>query len=498
MLTYTKIFCVALLCSLILTPLVRRWALRWNIVDHPDEHRKLHRGVIPLAGGLAVFGGIVAALVITYFWSPGWQGRFSANGNSLSVLLTASAAICLLGLLDDRWGLRGRQKLVGQILVALILVSSGLLIRKITIFEFPIELGLLAIPFTLFWLVGATNALNLIDGMDGLATSVGIVLSLAISVMAMMTGHQVDALVAMAIAGSLTGFWVYNSAPASIFLGDAGSMLIGLVLGTLAIRCSLKGPATIALVAPTALLAVPIMDVLMAIVRRVLMGRSIYSADRGHLHHRLLNRGYNQQMTVIIISLLCAITAAGALYAQFVRNDLLAIVAVAAMVAMLVITRLFGYEEFQLIKLRAKHFFRSLVPKHRRQPEHGQLETHLQGNAQWRELWNTLAEFAERHDLKIIQLDVHLPAHGEEYSAGWKRSNVTDDDQQWNCELPLIAHGVPIGRLRITGTSNHHQSACISISELIYDLKPFETQMLDLLEQELPQIRQRTLHTQPP
>ncbi len=498
MLTYTKIFLVALLCSLVLTPLVRRLALRWNIVDHPDEHRKLHRGAIPLAGGLAVFGGVVAALVITYFWSPEWRGRFSDDWNSLGALLTASATICLLGLLDDRWGLRGRQKLIGQILVALILISSGLLIRNLTIFEIPIELGMLAIPFTLFWLVGATNALNLIDGMDGLATSVGIVLSLAISVMAIMTGHQIDALVAMAIAGSLTGFWVYNSSPASIFLGDAGSMLIGLVLGTLAIRCSLKGPATIALVAPTALLAVPILDVSMAILRRLLMGRSIYSADRGHLHHRLLNRGYNQQMTVFIISLLCAVTAAVALYAQFILNDLLAIVAVAAMVAMLVITRLFGYEEFQLIKLRTKHFFRSFVPSHRRQPEHGQLETHLQGNAQWRELWSTLAEFAERHDLKIIRLNVHLPAHGEEYSAGWKRSNSTDDDQQWTCDLPLIAHGVPIGRLRITGTSNQHQSACISISELIYDLKPFETQMLDLLEQELPQIRQRTLQPQTP
>lgn len=494
MFTYFKIFLVALLCSLILTPLVRRLALRWNIVDHPDDHRKLHRGIIPLAGGLAVFAGVVTALIITYFWSPGWRGRFAADWDSLGALLIASTAICLLGLMDDRWGLRGRQKLVGQILVALILISSGMVIRTLAIFEIPFELGLLAIPFTLFWLVGATNALNLIDGMDGLATSVGIVLSLAISVMAMMTGHPIDALVAMAIAGSLVGFWVYNSAPASIFLGDAGSMMIGLVLGALAIRCSLKGPATIALVAPTALLAVPIMDVTMAIVRRLLMGRSIYSADRGHLHHRLLSRGYNQRMTVLIISLLCMITAAAALYAEFIRNDLLAIIAVAAIIAMLAVTRLFGYEELQLIKSRTKQFFHSFAPHHRRHPEHGQLESHLQGNAQWRELWRMLTEFAERHDLISIRLNIHLPAYGEEYSATWTRAGFRDDDPHWNCELPLVAHGLPIGRLRISGICLE-QDICMTIADLIYDLKPFEVQMLDLLEQELPQLRQR--HLQP-
>ena len=493
MLTYAKIFFVALLCSLVLTPLVQRLALRWNIVDHPDDHRKLHRGVIPLAGGLAVFGGIVAALIITYFWLPGWRDRFRADWDSLNTLLTAATAICVLGLLDDRWGLRGRQKLVGQILIALILISSGFVIDTLTVFEMPIQLGLLAIPFTLFWLVGATNALNLIDGIDGLATSVGIILSVAISIMAMMTGNPLDALVAMAIAGSLTGFWVYNSPPASIFLGDAGSMLIGLILGALAIRCSLKGPATIALVAPTALLAVPIMDVSMAIVRRLFMGRSIYSADRGHLHHRLMHRGYNQRMTVTIISLLCIVTAIGALCSEWMRNDLLAIVAVGAVVSMLVVTRLFGYEEFRLIQSRTKHFVRTLIPQQQRLPEHGQLENHLQGNAQWRALWRMLIDFAERHDLIGIRLNIHLPAYGEEYSAGWKRSALTDHEQQWTCDLPLIAHGIPIGRLRITGILHHDQSACVSISELIDDLKPFETQLLDLLEDEFPEIRQRTL-----
>jgi UDP-GlcNAc:undecaprenyl-phosphate/decaprenyl-phosphate GlcNAc-1-phosphate transferase len=487
MLTLVKIFLIALLCSLVLTPLVRRLALRWDIVDHPDDQRKLHDGVMPVAGGLAVFMGFCAALGIAYVWSAHWRERIWTDWVSLSALLAAAAAICLLGLVDDLYKLRGRQKLLGQILVASVLIASGLLIRKITVFEYEIELGLLTVPFTLFWLLGATNALNLIDGVDGLATSVGIVLSLALSIMAMMTGHLTDAMLAMAVAGSLTGFWVYNSAPASIFLGDAGSMFIGLVLGTLAVRSSLKGPATIALIAPTALLAIPIMDVAMAIVRRALMGRSISSPDRGHLHHRLLKLGYGQHNTVLLISLLCIITAAGAVCSEFARNDLLAIIAVFAVVAMLCVTRLFGYEEFQLLKLRAKHFLASLIPTQgQRGPRYGQLRAHLHGNGQWDDLWETLTQFAERFDLSVVQLNVHLPAYGEEYHASWKRAARPDEGQLWHSDIPLIAHHTTVGRLRITGACSNG-SVCVWMSDLISGLKPFETQLIDLIQERFPE-----------
>ena len=267
-------------------------------------------------------------------------------------LLTFSVAacvICLLGLVDDTMQLRGRQKLVGQILAAGILVAGGLDIERIKFFGWTLELGFLATPFSILWLVAAINALNLIDGADGLATSVGLVLSVALAGMALLADHPTDAVLAMALVGALAGFLVYNLPPASIFLGDAGSMLIGLILGALAIRSSLKGPATVALAAPTAIWAIPALDVAMAILRRKLTGRSIYTTDRGHLHHHLLKRGYGGLGTIAFIGGLCGCTALGAVVSVYQKNEMLAIGSVLAVGGILVATRVFGHQECLLL-----------------------------------------------------------------------------------------------------------------------------------------------------
>lgn len=483
MFTLAKVFLVALLSSLVLTPLVRRWALRWGIVDRPDEHRKLHESAVALAGGLAVIGGFGLALLVAYAWSPNWRGRFTDNSPFLVGLLVATAVIATVGLLDDRYQLRGRQKLVGQLVAALMLVSSGLLIENVSVFGWQLQLGLLALPFTLFWLVGATNALNLIDGVDGLATSVGIVLCLGLAVMAMMMGHMTEAVLAMAVAGSLVGFLVYNVSPASIFLGDAGSMFIGLAVGALAIRSSLKGPATIALVAPTALLAIPVLDVSVAIVRRKLMGRSLASADRGHLHHRLMQTGLGTRGTVLVIVLLCAVTGVGAIVSEWLDNDLLAIVAVAIVVLMLGLSRLFGHHEFLLLVRRAKHIVMSLVPSAGRAGmRRGEVQIRLEGSGQWDELWKTLIEFAEQFDLSSVELHVHLPAMREEYRASWRRTSPPQETDLWTSDIPLLTDKLAVGRLRVTGRCRYG-SVCLWMSDLIAGLKPFEDQMLDLIAQ---------------
>lgn len=486
MLTLTKVFLVALLSSLLLTPLVRRWALRRGIVDHPDEHRKLHDGAMPLAGGLAVMGGFCLALVVIFAWSPRWRDEFLTSGSFLAGLLAATAVLAYVGLLDDRYQLRGRQKLAGQVLAALLLIWSGLLIENISVFGWQLHLGLLAIPFTLFWLVGAINALNLIDGVDGLATSVGIMLCFGLSVMAMMTGRLPEAVLAMAVAGSLVGFLVYNVSPASIFLGDSGSMFIGLAVGALAIRSSLKGPATIALIAPTALLAIPIMDVSVAIVRRKLMGLSIASADRGHLHHRLQQYGLGTRTTVLVIVLLCAVTGIGAIVSEYLENDSLAVLAVVLVVLVLGISRLFGHQEFVLLVRRVKHILGTLLPLPRRAGvRHGELQDRLEGSRQWDELWETLVDFADKFDLNSVQLVVHLPAMREAYRANWNRKRAPTETELWHSDIPLIANHLAVGRLRITGSCNNG-SVCVWMSDLIAGLKPFEEQMLDLIEDECP------------
>ena len=481
MLTLLKVFLVALIGSLLLTPMVRRLALRLGMMDVPDKHRKLHSGPVPLGGGIAVVGGCCLALAVACAYSARWRERFSDNSVFLAGLFLATAVICGLGLLDDRFRLRGRQKLAGQVLAGVIVLSTGLMIQQITVFDWRIELGLLAVPFTLFWILGATNALNLIDGVDGLATSVGIVLSVAVSIMALLAGHMTDAILAMAVAGGLAGFLVYNAPPASIFLGDAGSMFVGLLLGTLAIRSSLKGPATIALAAPAALLAIPILDVAMAILRRKLTGRSIYSTDRGHLHHRLIGRGYGPKVTVAIIGLLCSVTAVAAVFSEYSQNDVLAVAAVIAVVAVLAISRLFGDREFVLLLRRLKQLTASLIPRWgKRDHRSGVLQTRLQGSGQWDELWETLTTFAERFDLNDIQLNVHLPARGEEYHASWHRKGHPREAEIWRSDIPLIANDITVGRLRITGQCSNC-SVCAWMGDLIAGLKPFETHMLELI-----------------
>ncbi len=466
-------------CSL-LTPVMRLVSARLGIVDEPDGRRKLHHSAIPLGGGVAICVAIELAISIQ---------SLLPNSRPLSLdtfyfmgLLVAVTLIVIVGLLDDRFQLRGRQKLVGQTVAASVLVASGLVVERIQVFSWSFELGLLAVPFTLLWLVGAINALNLIDGVDGLATGVGVILSLGIAGMAAMTGHETDALVALALCGALLGFLIYNFPPASIYLGDTGSMLIGLLLGALAIRCSLKGPATVALAAPTVIWTIPMFDVGMAILRRKLTGRSIYDTDRGHLHHCFLRKGFSNRSTLIWVGVFCSCTSIGALSSVAYQNEWLALGSGFAVICTLVLTRWFGHAECLLLGRRIRSMILSLIqlPRINDKPSRRPVRDRLTGTRDWDELWDTLTEFAERFDLCSVQLNVNLPALNEEYHVNWDRRERGEQREEWYTDIPLVSDNVAIGRLRIRGHCASG-SVCSWMGDLIAGLKPFETQMLSLL-----------------
>src|SRR5205807_323940 len=221
-----------------------------------------------------------------------WQGTLGDRWLTFAGLAAAACVIAAVGVLDDYRGLRGRHKVAGQLLAVGIVMACGVWFRSVSLFGPPTELSWwIAYPLTAFWLLGAINSLNLIDGMDGLLGSVGGIICASLAVMAFLNAQYQASIIAIALAGSLVGFLWYNFPPASIFLGDCGSMLIGLVVGVLAIESSLKGPATVALAVPAALLVIPIFDTSTAILRRTLTGRSIFTTDRGHLHHCLQGRG---------------------------------------------------------------------------------------------------------------------------------------------------------------------------------------------------------------
>ncbi|MCL2588308.1 MAG: undecaprenyl/decaprenyl-phosphate alpha-N-acetylglucosaminyl 1-phosphate transferase [Oscillospiraceae bacterium] len=287
---------VALIISLIATPPVKLFAERVGAIDIPKDARRVHKEPIPRLGGLAIFIGFVLSVVI-----------FAEIGRELQGILLGSVLIVAVGVVDDIMPLRAWQKFFAQIVAALIPVFHGLTIYLISnpnIFSPApyLELGLFTIPLTVIWIVGITNAVNLIDGLDGLAVGVSTISSLTMLVVALLVTADANvALVLAALAGACLGFMPYNLNPAKIFMGDTGALLLGYLLATMSILGLFKFYAIISFAVPFMALALPILDTLFAIIRRVLRGQSPMAPDRGHLHHRLLDLGFSQKQAVFII-----------------------------------------------------------------------------------------------------------------------------------------------------------------------------------------------------
>ena len=241
---------LAFLLSYWITPLARGLALRHDFVDRPDAHRKMQTSAVALGGGavlLMVTLGVV--LLVSIWW--GWDLWMMARKPS-SILGLCGAAVLLVtvGLVDDAVGIRGSYKLFWQVVAASLVMGAGLNVPELGLLGFVVQLGVFGHLFTIAWLLGAINSFNLIDGIDGLAGSVGVVFSFTFGLIALWTGNYLDSILAFALAGGLLGFLRYNFPPATIYLGDAGSMLIGLILGTIALRCTLKQTADLGLCGP--------------------------------------------------------------------------------------------------------------------------------------------------------------------------------------------------------------------------------------------------------
>jgi UDP-GlcNAc:undecaprenyl-phosphate GlcNAc-1-phosphate transferase len=479
---------IALTASLLVTPVVRRLSRSLGILDRPDGQRKLHRCPIPLGGGVAIFAAAGISIFCAFWLDRGRAETPFSDPAFVAWLFCSSLALCVVGLIDDRWQLRGRQKLAGQVIAVGLLMFSGVRIESVQLFGWNVEFGVFAVPVTMAWMLGAINALNLIDGSDGLATTVGIVLSLALTALAMLTGHTMDAILAAGLLGALVGFLFYNFPPASVFLGDAGSMLIGLMLGVLAIRSALKGPATVTLAAPAALWAIPLFDVCMAILRRKLTGRSVYDTDRGHLHHCLQQRGFSGRKIVFFVGFLCACTAAGAFVSVYQHNEVMALISAGAVVGTLVATRCFGHSECRLLLRRIRMLMESLLPRAGTIGRQAQeISTHMNGTREWDVLWQSLVSYAERSEISAVRLNVSLPALHEEFHATWNHQTHGDfrPNQKWSATWPLRVRGQTVGRLELSGFCDQ-ESDPRRVGSLLDGLTFFEEQLLLHLERSAP------------
>jgi UDP-GlcNAc:undecaprenyl-phosphate GlcNAc-1-phosphate transferase len=464
---------MSLALSTVLTPVARIYATRLGLVDNPDGRRKMHKRPIPVAGGCVILLATSAGLLTVLLAPNHLQPQLLALRTELAWLLAAAFLICTLGVADDTFGLRGRHKIVGQLIAIALVIQSGVLVQDVQIFDWHIELGLLAVPFTIFWLLGAINSLNLIDGMDGLLSTIALIICLAMGVMAIQGEHWLAASLALALAGALAGFLIYNLPPATIFLGDSGSMLIGLVVGILGIKCSLKGPATISLAAPLAVLTIPIFDTLAAILRRKLTGRSIYATDRGHLHHCLLRHGFSSRAVLVLVACLCLLGVAGALASLALKSESVALISAGVVVSILVVSRLFGYAEFLLVKHRLLSLVLSFVGKATQAEAAYQTEVHLQGSADWTDMWNRITECASDLNLVTVHLDLNAPAIHEGYNARWRRLDRTEEDNGWDAAFPLTAVGHSVGRLEVEGIRDEQPiwQKIATLMELVEELE---------------------------
>lgn len=298
--------------ALALTPVIKQLAFKIGAVDAPAE-RKVHSKVMPRLGGLAIYLAFVATILIF----------FPLNQNLIG-LIAGTGVIVLLGVVDDIWGVSPKVKLLGQIAAALVLVAFGIRIEFITnpfvtspfdgvVGQLDLAMLKLSIPFTVFWIVGITNAVNLIDGLDGLAAGVAIISALTLAVIGWLEAQLLVSGLAVVLAASTLGFLKYNFYPAKIFMGDSGSMFLGFTLATLAILGLGKGATVISLVIPIVILGVPIMDTTFAILRRYLNKQPIFKADKDHLHHRLLALGLSHRQTVLSIYGLSFVLAGSAI-----------------------------------------------------------------------------------------------------------------------------------------------------------------------------------------
>jgi UDP-GlcNAc:undecaprenyl-phosphate GlcNAc-1-phosphate transferase len=311
---YLALIGVAAVVTLVLTPSARALGLRFGIVSRPGG-RSVHSGEVARTGGVALFLGVTAALAVQTFGelSLGWGGLLTRD-HSIFGVYASLVAIFIVGLIDDVYSLKAGPKFLGQTAAACVAVAAGL---RIEFIGNPfggglLQLGLLGIPLTVLYFVAFANIINLVDGLAGLAAGVTAIAGMSLLVLAAQGDFLEAAALAAALVGACLGFLRFNFYPASIFMGDSGSNFLGFVLAAVSLLGVMKSVAAIALIVPLLIVGVPIFDTGSAIVRRLRHGRPIQEADRGHIHHRLLGRGFDQRQTVLIIYLWSAALAVGA------------------------------------------------------------------------------------------------------------------------------------------------------------------------------------------
>lgn len=317
--------------SFFLTPFVRKFAEKINAMDVPKDDRRMHKKPIPLLGGLA----ILISFSLTLILKPGPLKTYEIG------IIIGAIVISVGGFIDDVYVLKPWQKIIFQLAAAIVLILYNVRITNITnpfsTLNTYLGTGFLSIPLTIVWVIGLTNALNLIDGLDGLCAGIAGISCITILIIAILNKRWEAAVLTSILIGSIYGFLPYNFNPASIFIGDTGSQLLGFLLAAISMEGTIKSAAAFAIVVPILAIGLPIYDTLFAIIRRKVNGKPIMQGDKGHLHHRLIQMGLSQKQAVIIMYFISAVLGGISIIAMQISNQrayfLLAIVIVVSVFA---------------------------------------------------------------------------------------------------------------------------------------------------------------------
>jgi UDP-GlcNAc:undecaprenyl-phosphate/decaprenyl-phosphate GlcNAc-1-phosphate transferase len=413
------------LLALILTPLVRDWIGPYGFLDRPDGGRKKHSAPVPRVGGIAIALAYCLTFAIALILPFSYTQLLHSSFSSIWKIAIPASVVFLTGLLDDLLALSPTKKLFGILVACVLALWAGIRvdIHLLTTSAHPV----LSAVITVVWLVGCTNAFNLIDGMDGLAAGVGFLATVAMMLAGLTQGNLTLVLATLPLAGCLLGFLFFNFNPASVFLGDGGSLLVGFLLGSYGAVWSEKSVTVVALIAPALALSVPMLDVGLSIVRRFLRNRPIFEADRGHIHHKLLDRGLSPRGVVLSIYGFCGVAATLSLLAGALHNQFSGLIVICFCGFAWFGIKHLNYSEFKTAsQMFLKGGFRRIIDAETRLME---LEQALLNARDLNECWGMVLAGSREFGFEGVRLSAHGGLYEAPPRSGVKRS--------WQLRIPL-------------------------------------------------------------
>lgn len=414
-------FCSAFL-ALVITPVVIRLARKLKMLDGVHV-RKVHLTPIPRIGGAAVFASTMVLVIVVLLLDNRIGEIFRGLQVQVVTLLAAGTFIFLVGLVDDLHGVRARYKLLAQIIAASAVCLAGVRIETINVANlFTMKFGWLAFPISIFWIISITNAVNLTDGLDGLAAGISAITCAMIAVFAFNNGQLLMVVFMLSLLGSLSGFLVFNFNPARIFMGDCGSMFLGFVLASTSVMCAVKSGTLVALALPAIALGLPIFDMAFSILRRYLGRWGIMSPDRGHLHHRLLDMGLRHRHAVIVLYTITLLATGLGMFMMIARGGGVIIILICVLVLLVLVFRALG--AVRLRETIAQLRYRKSLSREIERDVNVFHDTHLRFHnaASFRQWWRTVVDTAEK--VGFSELFLTTPGrNGRSHRFAWRATS---------------------------------------------------------------------------